>query len=111
MISPPTYSKKNILFMIIAIDYDHTYTADPNLWEIFFRIAKLSGHQVICVTGRNCWSLDMQLNPLPHNMPIVYSGKELKEKAALKAGYKVDIWIDDMPGTIQETKILTDNLD
>ena len=44
------------------------------------------------------------------HLPIVVSNGELKEVAALRAGYKVDVWVDNEPGTIQETKILKDDL-
>jgi hypothetical protein len=93
--------------MIIGIDYDNTWTADIQLWNDFYWMAKKSGHQCIIVTGRKKWSEDMHRGILPQGIEIVYAPNQFKEHAALKAGYKVDIWIDDMPGMIQETKILT----
>ena len=38
--------------MIIALDYDKTYTADPNLWDAFIKFAVFRGHKVICLTMR-----------------------------------------------------------
>ena len=36
----------------IGLDYDGTYTVDPDLWLRFVRQAKDRGHEVICVTMR-----------------------------------------------------------
>jgi hypothetical protein len=43
-------------------------------------------------------------------MPIVYCGRDLKEHATRKAGWVVNIWIDDMPGMIQDCRILGGDL-
>ncbi|MDP2141347.1 MAG: hypothetical protein Q8L20_11100 [Gammaproteobacteria bacterium] len=87
--------------MLIAIDYDKTWTLDPHLWEIFAGNCRLYGHRLICVTGRH------PSQPVPLQMPIVYAHNEFKRRAAERAGYKVDIWIDDMPGVIEDTRILS----
>lgn len=58
------------------------------------------------VTGRSGPGSDMVRFDIPHDIPIIYADRELKEHAARKAGYTVDIWIDDMPGTIQECAII-----
>lgn len=97
--------------LTIAIDYDKTWTAAPIMWGLIADLIRSRGHDLICVTGRAFWSSDMNNAPLRKWMPVVYAAGEFKERAALKEGYKVDIWIDDMPGTIQECKILKDNLE
>jgi hypothetical protein len=84
--------------LTIACDYDNTFTSDPEFWEGVIRSAL--GYKVICVTGRK------ESHPIPISDylvfdAVIYAGGELKEQAALEAGYKVDIWIDDKPGTIQ----------
>ena len=68
------------------------------------------GHIVILATGRSGWSEDMGRAHLPSKMPIVYCGRELKERATRKAGWSVNIWIDDTPGMIQECRILSGEL-
>lgn len=81
--------------MIIALDYDNTYTVDPHLWNIFINTAIERGHSVICVTMR-----------LPSEPIIVADGKirvyYTSRKAKLiwtkKNKIDVDIWIDDKPG-------------
>lgn len=92
--------------MTIAIDYDKTW-ASP-LYELLWAFADLAdskGHRVICVARRSGWSEDMECYPFPPPMRLIYAGPDqLKEDAARKAGYKVDIWIDDEPGTSQKCR-------
>jgi len=91
--------------MIIALDWDNTYTAAPYLFECFIEKCKELGIQVVIVTGRKPeHRIHTELD-----VPIVYAGNEYKRKAAEKAGYKVNIWIDDMPEMIGESMILTFN--
>lgn len=97
--------------LTIAIDFDNTWSADPEGWRAVFHLLTSRGHAVIMATGRRGWSEDMGRAGLPSNMPIVYCGSELKEKATRAAGYEVDIWIDDMPGMIQHCYILGSSTD
>lgn len=90
--------------MIIAIDWDGTYTALPELFRQFTNKLLTYGHTVIFVTGRQDTE-HHRIEP-PFCCPVVYAGNEYKRKAAERAGYKVDIWIDDMPEMIGEGKIL-----
>lgn len=90
--------------MTIAIDYDGTWTADPDLWEKFAGIAAQKGHKVIIATGRHYYSDDMRV--LPKWLTVIYTKGQLKEQALLKEGIKVDIWCDDMPGMIQECRVI-----
>lgn len=39
--------------MLIALDYDGTYTADPVFWETFIVSARVHGHTVVCITMRH----------------------------------------------------------
>lgn len=47
---------------------------------------------------------------LYHRIPVVYCHGTYKQTACERAGYKVDIWIDDVPGMIQPCKVLEDDL-
>lgn len=38
--------------MLIALDYDGTFTEDPTLWVSFIAMAQAHGHDVIGVTMR-----------------------------------------------------------
>jgi hypothetical protein len=73
--------------MLIALDYDKTYTADPVLWDDFIKSAQDRGHTVKIVTMRRP---DEIVNDVP--IEIVYTSRKAK------ASYvKADIWIDDSP--------------
>lgn len=83
---------------IISIDYDHTYTADPALWDSFIASAKRRGHTVICVTLRKPTSLKGQevSKWLAYKVDaIVFTSGKAKDEAVLVLGWDVDIWIDD----------------
>lgn len=93
--------------MTIAIDYDKTWTSEarPLLVTLAYEAYRM-GFRVVCVTRRSGWSDDMHAYPTAPGMNIVFAGPhQLKEDAARKAGYEVDIWIDDEPGTIQRCRI------
>lgn len=91
--------------MTIAFDIDGTWSLDPQLFDDVANMFRDEKWTVIIVTGRE--HPPEKLDRLGiHGWPIVVSGPLLKEEAALKAGYKVDVWVDDMPGMIQRTAIL-----
>ena len=89
--------------MIIALDYDDTYTRDPETWNKVIKLFQEAGHTVICVT----------LRPEVMGAPVLASiGKVIgvdkclfsngcwKSVTAENAGYKVNVWIDDLPNMI-----------
>jgi hypothetical protein len=76
--------------MIIALDYDKTYTADPALWDNFIQSAKDRGHSVKIVTMRYT---SEPIESVP--VDVVYTSR--KAKATV---FKADIWIDDSPSWI-----------
>lgn len=79
--------------MIIALDYDKTYTADPSLWNNFIFDCNVKTHKVICLTMRFP-------NEKILNMPceIYYTSRKAKLIWAKQNNIHVDIWIDDNPG-------------
>jgi hypothetical protein len=93
--------------MTIAIDLDGTWTRDPAFWLTFYRACHIQRHTLIMVTGRHRWTPDVSRHSIPESLPIIYAGSEWKEVAARKAGYTVDVWIDDMPAMIQPAAIIT----
>lgn len=78
--------------MIIALDYDNTYTTDKEFWNDFIVNGKSRFHKIICLTMRH-----------PHekieDMPceIYYTSRKAKLIWAKDNNIKVDIWIDDRP--------------
>jgi len=83
--------------MIVAIDYDDTYTADPTAWSAVIRLLQEFGHKVVCVTQRvDPWMQEVHDAFEPLNVPVV-SGGAPKVETAAEAGYFIDVWIDDYP--------------
>lgn len=91
--------------LTIAIDFDNTWTSDPDAWTVFYHIMRSRGHRIIMATGRHHYTDDMDRFPLPDGMPIVYCGRAYKEDATRSAGYHVHIWIDDLPCFIQPPRL------
>jgi len=92
--------------LTIAIDFDGTWTADSGAWMFFYHFMHDRGHTIIIVTGREVWTSDMSRHSLPDKIAIVFCNNKPKEQEAIRNGYKVDIWIDDNPGSIQPFKFL-----
>lgn len=82
--------------MLISLDYDGTFTEDPELWSDFVMAAKNRGHDVICVTARN--EANHKVTDFPGT--VVYTNGAPKRSFAWDAGHLVDVWIDDMPDLI-----------
>jgi hypothetical protein len=78
--------------MNIALDWDGTYTADPELWDAFVQLAASRGHTVTLVTLR-----DPLLEQVSTKLPVVYCSRTAKRKHFI-----ADVWIDDMPRWIGE---------
>lgn len=88
--------------LTVSIDFDDTFTADPDTWTEVIRVLQRSGHVVICTSARRN-DLDNRReleNSLPGGVCVLLSYDEPKRSYAKKQGYDVDIWIDDMPEAI-----------
>ena len=89
--------------MRIAIDYDGTYTADPELWDQFIELAKARGHGVVIVTCRR--PTDENYQDCHHkNCLTVFTNLSSKVSYMEKLGINVDVWIDDDPACILHGK-------
>jgi hypothetical protein len=91
--------------MIVAIDYDATWSADPELWEAFGRYARRRGHIVVLITnridnGRNRDEIADAVGGFVDHM--ILAGPMPKERAAAKLGIYPSIWIDDNPDTVTQ---------
>lgn len=96
--------------MIFGIDYDGTFSRDPDFWEDFVNLATVYDHQCVLVTGRSDdgeygAQVKRDVGAL---MPIVFAGAKWKREAALKKGWKVDVWIDDNPEYVAKQNLLTE---
>lgn len=91
--------------LIFAIDFDDTFTADPDLWADFIRNAVSRGHIVYCVTARrdseeNLDELQEAFRTCELFVPIVFCNMGSKLWTMEQRGVHVDIWIDDAPHSL-----------
>ena len=83
--------------MLIAIDFDSTYTIDPEFWNSFILMSKSHDHQIICVTMRYSeekWFIEESIGKL---CKIYYTGRKAKKLFINNLGLNPDVWIDDSP--------------
>ena len=88
--------------LIIAIDFDNTFTAAPLLFSEFIKHAKALGHRCYIVTARrntveNADIVDGQLDLWDCQCPVIFSNLGSKITEMARRHIKVDIWIDDDP--------------
>lgn len=84
--------------MILALDYDYTFTEDPNSWYRIAHILRQAGHVVYGVTMRyphEASGMDHWYDKACND--IFFTGRKAKKLFMLGKGIKVDVWIDDNP--------------
>lgn len=84
----------------ISLDYDDTYTKDPELWLAFVKAAKARKHRVCVVTMRfphEGRGMDPRLLEL---CEVFYTSRQLKRAFMERLKIQIDIWIDDRPDFI-----------
>jgi acid phosphatase class B len=87
----------------IAIDYDDTYTVDPDFWNEVIMSAQRRGHDVVVVTARpDTEETRCEMRAVFDMWEVVvhFSGDEPKADYARRNGLAVDVWVDDSPGWI-----------
>ena len=85
----------------LAIDFDGTYTAHPQLCQELAVTALSFGIDVVTVTSR-CKTAENELLMRAAGIawPIVFSHDKPKKLAAKEAGHEVCVWVDDQPHMI-----------
>ena len=90
--------------MNIALDYDETFTADPEFWSSFVGDAMARDHEVRFVTYRSSADSadaennhDIESSAEELDIRIHYTSGKNKHQYCNEIGFKVHIWIDDMP--------------
>lgn len=84
--------------MLIALDYDETYTADPEFWDMVISAAEYRGHTVICATMRHEHEGADVIAALGKKVEkIIFTGRKAKHEFVQKAGYYPSVWVDDSP--------------
>jgi hypothetical protein len=83
--------------MIVAIDYDDTWTLAPREWNQVVELLMHNGHTVIMVTQRVEPWLDEPREVAALMGVKMFWGSAPKREIAAMNGYNVDVWIDDSP--------------
>lgn len=89
--------------MIIALDFDDTYTRDPELFRRFVIEARSRHHKVYVVTMRYAKTSeeDEVRAELGHLVDGIYcTNRQLKKLFMFKQNINVHVWIDDNPNAI-----------
>lgn len=96
---------------VVAFDVDGVIDTHPACWITIYYRLKVCKFECIFVTGAEQPQDKLDRLSIPRDATIIVANRMLKRDAALAAGWEVDIWIDDMPGTIEPCRILADNLE
>jgi hypothetical protein len=99
--------------MNISIDFDDTYTRDPDLWNLIVLMFQERGHTVYCVTARGprgedqteVWDTIGQLVGKDH---CIFTDGRSKQKFCWDLDINIDIWCDDHPEAIIQGRRLFD---
>lgn len=90
--------------MIIALDFDQTYTEDPVLFTQFAAMARKAGHTVVVATMRHPAEGGDVRKELGW-LPIYFTGRKAKRAFLAAEGVHPDVWIDDNPAWIYQDAI------
>lgn len=88
--------------MKIALDYDQTYTLDPEAWDEFCDMMVDNGHEVYIVTARSPTldNIDGILNT-DYEIPIIYCDGVAKRFVCHHYyNLDIDVWVDDKPQSV-----------
>lgn len=83
-----------------AIDYDGTWTADPEAFRAIATMLRRRGHRVLLVTARVSGHGEVERETAQHVDRVLFCGAEYKREHCAAVGESVDVWVDDMPGMI-----------
>ena len=91
--------------MRIAIDFDDTFTADPELWAKFIADARERGHSVVMVTARRDTTENEEViaewtAKVGVELEVIFTSLASKLATAERRGIKFDVWIDDDPKAV-----------
>ncbi len=89
---------------VIALDYDNTYSLDPQMWNEIIDTMQRAGHRVICVTmrygkeSRFASECKPVYEALANRVDDIYcTGRKAKRTFLYERGINVNVWIDDSP--------------
>jgi hypothetical protein len=86
--------------MNIALDFDDTFTRDPDFWLKFVLLCRQSGHQIYCVTARDqngSQEVYDELGQFIGKENCFFTNMSAKKSFMWRKGISIDVWIDDNP--------------
>ena len=83
-----------------GLDYDGTWSADPEAFRAIATMLRSRGHRVLLITARMSGHGDVLRECERHVDRVMFSGAHYKRALAQLHGESVDIWIDDNPEMI-----------
>lgn len=84
--------------MNLSLDYDATFTEDPDGWVEVMKIMRARGHTVYGVTMRYpTETSDMDRRYQDACDKIFFTGRKAKQPFMAERGVRVHVWLDDMP--------------
>jgi hypothetical protein len=86
--------------MNIALDFDDTFTRDPEFWLKFVLLCRNHGHNIYCVTARSAQQADEVFDELGQFIGrdrCFFTDMQAKKPFMFKQGISIDVWIDDNP--------------
>lgn len=86
--------------MIIALDYDDTYTLDPEFWDYFILSALRKNYTVLCVTMRYPHEGAEVEKQIGKYCKVIYTCRKAKQPYLADLSIFPDVWIDDRPDWI-----------
>lgn len=94
--------------MKLALDFDNTFTRDPELWKEFIGLCNKRGHEIMIVTmraGRGDAKAQVEA-AIGDLCPVIYCHHTFKRKVTSQKGVNIDIWIDDLPEGIGDQRLM-----
>jgi hypothetical protein len=89
--------------MNLALDFDDTFTRDPDFWLKFVLMCRNHGHTIYCVTARDSNGSKEVFHELGQHIGkenCFFTNMQAKRSFMWRAGIVIDVWIDDNPGSI-----------
>ena len=85
--------------MNLSMDYDDTFTRDPEFWLRFAQMAQARGYRVYGVTMRypgEASGMDSRYDQAC-DAGITFTGRKAKREFMYSKDIRIDVWIDDEP--------------
>lgn len=94
--------------MMIALDFDETYTLCPDVWDRCIDVFKESGHSVVVVTARSDRQDSLSTSDNSDvidlcnrkNIQVIFCNHKPKRAFCQSLGFNFSVWIDDSPESI-----------